>query len=151
MPGVVAIFTGHDFAHNLWGTIFKDQPILATDKVNYAGEGIALIIAKGREEAQRAKEKVIIEYTDLAPIMSIAEARAAESFIIPARKIERGEVDQAMKKAPLQIEGKITIQGHDHFYLESQVTIAYPLEDGQMEIHSSTQHPTETQHVVAHA
>ncbi len=151
MPGVVAIFTGHDFAHNLWGTIFKDQPILATDKVNYAGEGIALIIAKGREEAQRAKEKVIIEYTDLAPIMSIAEARAAESFIIPARKIERGEVDQAMKKAPLQIEGKITIQGHDHFYLESQASIAYPLEDGQIEIHSSSQHPTETQHVVAHA
>ncbi|WP_408096700.1 xanthine dehydrogenase molybdopterin binding subunit [Peredibacter sp. HCB2-198] len=150
-PGVVAVFTGHDFAHNMWGTIFKDQPLLATDKVQYAGEGIALIVATSIEAAQRAKHKTIIEYTDLAPIMSIQEARKHESFIIPARTIERGNVDEEMKKAPHTLEGNIVIQGHDHFYLESQVSIAYPLEDGQIEIHSSSQHPTETQHVVAHA
>lgn len=151
MPGVVEIFTGHDFADNHWGTIFRDQPILATDKVNFAGEGIALIVAETREAAQRAKQKVIIEYTDLEPVLSIEQARKTESFIIPARKIERGEVDKVMKEAPYTLEGKIIIQGHDHFYLESQVSIAYPLEDGQIEIHSSSQHPTETQHVVAHA
>jgi xanthine dehydrogenase large subunit len=151
MPGVVQIFTGHDFSHNLWGTIFKDQPILATDKVNYAGEGIAIVVAESFEEAQRAKEKIIIEYTDLTPVMSISEAKKSQSFIIPARKIERGKVDEAMKNASLTLEGKIIIQGHDHFYLESQASIAYPLEDGQIEIHSSSQHPTETQHVVAHA
>jgi xanthine dehydrogenase large subunit len=151
IPGVKAVFTGHDFANNLWGTIFKDQPLLATDKVNYAGEGIAIIVAESRETAQRAKHKVVIEYTDLAPILSIDEAKKAQSFIIPARKIERGDVDEEMKKAPHTLEGHIIIQGHDHFYLESQVSIAYPLEDGQIEIHSSSQHPTETQHVVAHA
>ena len=151
MPGVVEIFTGHDFHDNMWGTIFKDQPILATDKVQYAGEGIALIVAETLEAAQRAKHKIIIEYTDLGGIMSIDEAKKHESFIIPARKIERGHVDEEMKKAPHTLEGKIIIQGHDHFYLESQVSIAYPLEDGQIEIHSSSQHPTETQHVVAHA
>lgn len=151
MPGVVEVFTGHDFAHNLWGTIFKDQPILATDKVNYAGEGIAIVVAKSLEAAQRAKQKIIIEYTDLEPVLTIDEAKKNQSFIIPARKIERGNVETAMKEAPLQLDGKITIQGHDHFYLESQTSIAYPLEDGQFEIHSSSQHPTETQHVVAHA
>lgn len=150
-PGVVAVFTGHDFHDNYWGTIFKDQPILATDKVQYAGEGIALIVAETLEAAQRAKHKVIIEYTDLASVMSIAEARKHGSFIIPARTIERGNVDEEMKNAPHTIEGNIVIQGHDHFYLESQVSIAYPLEDGQIEVHSSSQHPTETQHVVAHA
>ena len=151
MPGVVEIFTGHDFADNLWGTIFRDQPILATDKVNHAGEGIALVVAESREAAQRAKSKIIIEYTDLAAVMSIDEAKKAESFIIPARKIERGDVEGAMKNSPFTLSGKIIIQGHDHFYLESQASIAYPLEDGQIEIHSSSQHPTETQHVVAHA
>lgn len=151
MPGVVEIFTGHDFAHNLWGTIFQDQPILATDKVHFAGEGIAIIVAETREAAQRAKHKIIIEYTDLAPVLSIEEAKKSESFIIPARKIERGDVDGAMKASPHTLQGKIVIQGHDHFYLESQASIAYPLEDGQVEIHSSSQHPTETQHVVAHA
>ncbi len=151
MPGVVAVFTGKDFHHNLWGTIFKDQPILAVDKVQYAGEGIALIVATSMEAAQRAKYKVIIEYTDLEAVLSIDEAKAKKSFIMDSRKIERGEVNSSMKLAPHKLSGKIIIQGHDHFYLESQVSIAYPLEDGQMELHSSSQHSTETQHVVAHA
>lgn len=150
-PGVVAVFSGRDFHDNYWGTIFKDQPLLAVDKVQFAGEGILLIVAETLEAAQRAKQKVIIEYTDLDAVMSIKEARKLESFIIPARKIERGEVDKAMKEAPEKLSGTITIQGHDHFYLESQVTVAYPMEDGQIEIHTSSQHPTESQHVVAHA
>lgn len=149
-PGVVAIFTGHDFHHNLWGTIFKDQPILATDKVQFAGEPIAIIVAENLEAAQRAKHKTIIEYVDLEAILSIENAKKSQSWVIPARKIERGEVDAVMAKAPHKISSKIEIQGHDHFYLESQVSIAYPLEDGQIEVHSSSQHPTETQHVVAH-
>lgn len=151
MPGVVAVFTGRDFHDNMWGTIFRDQPLLATDKVSYAGEGIAIIVAETLETAQRAKHKIIIEYTDLAAVLSISEARKQKSFIADARTIERGNVDEVMKNAPHTLEGMITIQGHDHFYLESQVSIAYPLEDGQLEIHSSSQHPTETQHVVAHA
>lgn len=149
-PKVITVFTGHDVPHNLWGTIFKDQPILAVDKVQFAGEPIALIVAETLEAAQRAKQKMIIEYVDLDPVLSIDKAREVKSFIGDERKIERGNVDEAMKEAPYILEGKIQIQGHDHFYLESQVSIAYPLEDGQIEIHSSSQHPTETQHVVAH-
>lgn len=151
MPKILAVFTGRDFPHNIWGAIFKDQPILAVDKVQYAGEGIAIIVAETLEAAQRAKSKVIIEYTDLEPVLSIADAIQKRSFIADARKIERGEVDHNMDLAPHKLHGKIIIQGHDHFYLESQVCIAYPMEDGQIEIHSSSQHPTETQHVVAHA
>ena len=151
MPGIVEIFTGRDFHDNTWGTIFKDQPLLATDKVQFAGEGIALIVAETLEAAQRAKHKIIIEYTDLEAILSIDDAKKKKSFIADARTIERGEVDENMSKSPHTLEGKIVIQGQDHFYLESQVSIAYPLEDGQLEIHSSSQHPTETQHVVAHA
>ena len=150
-PKVVAVFTGHDVHHNLWGTIFKDQPILATDKVQFAGEPIALIVAETLEAAQRAKQKMIIEYVDIDSVLTIEKAKSEKSFIGDRRKIERGDVNDAMKKAPHQLKGTISIQGHDHFYLESQVTIAYPLEDGQIEIHSSSQHPTETQHVVAHA
>lgn len=150
-PKVVAVFTAKDMPHNVWGAIFKDQPILADEKVQHAGEPIALIVAETMEAAQRAKQKMIIEYTDLDSVLSITKAREVKSFIGDRRKIERGNVDEAMKNAPHQISGAIEIQGHDHFYLESQATIAYPLEDGQIEIHSSSQHPTETQHVVAHA
>ena len=107
MPGVVEIFTGRDFTHNMWGTIFKDQPILAIDKVQYAGEGIAIVVAESLEAAQRAKHKIIIEYCDLEAILSIDEAKKKKSFIIDSRKIERGEVDNAMKAAPHTLEGKI--------------------------------------------
>jgi xanthine dehydrogenase large subunit len=150
-PKVIKVFTAKDIPHNLWGAIFKDQPILADEKVQFAGEPIALIVAETMEAAQRAKQKVVVEYSDLGAVLSIDQAKVVKSFIGDQRKIERGQVDEAMNSAPHKIQGKIEIQGHDHFYLESQATIAYPLEDGQIEIHSSSQHPTETQHVVAHA
>lgn len=150
-PKVVAVFTAKDIPHNVWGAIFKDQPILADEKVQFAGEGIALIVAETMEAAQRAKQKMIIEYTDLDSVLSIDKAKEMKSFIGDKRKIERGQVDEAMKSSPHTLSSSIKIQGHDHFYLESQATIAYPLEDGQIELHSSSQHPTETQHVVAHA
>ena len=150
-PKVLAVFTAKDFHDNFWGAIFKDQPLLAVDKVSFAGEPIALIAAETMEEAQYAKQRVVIEYEDLPAVMSIDQAKKSQNFIIPARTIERGDVDTTMKAAPHTLSGKIVIQGHDHFYLESNVSIAYPLEDGQIEVHSSSQHPTETQHVVAHA
>lgn len=148
---VVAVYTAKDFHHNMWGTIFKDQPLLADDIVQYAGEGIAIIAAKNIESAQRAKKNIVVEYVDLPGIMSIDEAIAAKSFIADSRFIERGNIEEAFASAPHTLSGQIRIQGADHFYLESQVTVAYPQEDGQIEIHSSSQHPTETQHVVAHA
>ena len=74
LPKVVAVFTGHDVHHNLWGTIFKDQPILAVDKVQFAGEPIALIVAETMEAAQRAKQKVVIEYVDIESVLSIDKA-----------------------------------------------------------------------------
>ncbi len=90
-PGVVAVYTGHQFKQNHWGTIFKDQPILATDKVQYAGEGIAIVMAESLEAAQRATAKAIIEYVELEPILSIQDAIKKKSFIIDARRIERGD------------------------------------------------------------
>jgi xanthine dehydrogenase large subunit len=148
---VIAVYTGEDFHHNLWGTIFQDQPLLATEKVQFAGEPIALIVAKTVEAAQYAKQRVEIEYEDLPAVMSIDQAKKEKSFIADSRYIRRGNLEKGFKKAEHTLEGKIQIQGHDHFYLESQTSIAYPLEDGQIEIHSSSQHPTETQHVVSHA
>jgi xanthine dehydrogenase large subunit len=149
--GVIAAYTGEDFAHNLWGTIFKDQPILATGKVQFAGEPIALLVGSDRVELQYAKQLVEVILEELPAIKSIDQARSQNSFIADARFIKRGSPDETLANCPNKISGRIVIQGADHFYLESQASIAYPLEDGQLEIHSSSQHPTETQHVVAHA
>lgn len=148
---VVAVYTAKDMPHNRWGTIFQDQPLLAEDTVQYAGEAIAIIVAKNTEAAQYAKQNIEIEYEDLPAIMSIQEAKEKQSFIGDRRFIKRGDLDLGFKQSDHTISGSIKIQGHDHFYLESQVSIVYPLEDGQLEVHTSSQHSTESQHVVAHA
>lgn len=148
---IIAVYTGTDVPNNLWGTIFQDQPLLATDRVQFAGEPIALIVAKSTEAAQYAKQIIEIEYEDLPSIMSIDEAKKQKSFIADSKFIRRGDLKLGFEKADHIIEDKIKIEGHDHFYLESQATVVYPLEDGQLEVHSSSQHSTETQHVVAHA
>jgi len=148
---VIAILTGNDFHLNRWGTIFQDQPILAVNEVQYAGEPIVAIVAKTREAARRAKSQIEIEYQELPAILTIEEAKKHGSFISEPRFIERGEVKKTLKESPHTLQGKLTIQGQDHFYLESQASVVYPLEDGQLEVHTSSQHPTETQHVIAHA
>ncbi|MFM7798178.1 MAG: molybdopterin cofactor-binding domain-containing protein, partial [Planctomycetota bacterium] len=84
-------------------------------------------------------------------IRSIDQAVAAGAFIGAERSIARGNADAALAAAPHRLSGTVVIEGADHFYLESQAAIAYPRADGPMEVHSSTQHPTETQHVVAEA
>lgn len=149
--GVLAVYTAKDFHGNLWGTIFKDQPLLAEDEARFVGEAIAVIVGETREAAAVGKSRVKVKYQVLKPILSIEQARAEKSFIAGPRKIERGDVEGAMKKALHRLSGHIVIRGADHFYLESQACIAYPKEDGQVEVHSSSQHPTEVQHVVAHA
>ena len=149
-PGVVGIYTAKDFHHNVWGTIFQDQPLLAELEVNFVGEAIAIIAATTKEAAREARALIEITYEKLPAILSITAAKNAKSFIGNERKIERGDVSSAFKSAPHQIEDKMIIRGQDHFYLESQATICYPKEDGQIEVHVSAQHPTEVQHVVTH-
>jgi xanthine dehydrogenase large subunit len=150
LPGVLAIYTARDFHLNFWGTIFRDQPLLADKEVNYVGEPVAIVAAESREIARKAKLLIDVDYEPLPAILSIDAAKAAESFIGARRKIERGHPVKAMAAAPRRLSGKIVIRGAEHFYLESQASIAYPMEDDQLEIHTSSQHPTETQHVVAH-
>ncbi len=150
VEGVVTVLTAKDLYHNLWGTIFQDQPLLADKKVCYVGEPIALIAAENKECLRVAKKKIQIQYKILPAISTISQAVKEKSFIGFERKIERGQVDQAFEKVDFTIKDKIVIQGADHFYLESQACIAYPKEQGQIEIHSSSQHPTEVQHVVCH-
>ena len=151
VSGVAGIFTGHDLHINIWGNIFHDQPFLAVDEVQYQGEAILVVAAETREALRDAKKKIKIDIEELKPILSIAEAREQKAFIGPMRTIERGDAAGALAQAQNRISGTIKMAGQDHFYLESQASIAYPREDGQIEIHSSSQHPSEVQQLVAEA
>jgi len=148
--GIEGVFSASDFSHNIWGTIFQDQPLLADQRVHYVGEVILVIAAQTQTQIDAAKRKIKIEYEDLSPILSIQQAIREQSFIAPERKIERGDVDFGMAASDRKLEGHLVIQGAEHFYLESQAAVVYPCDNGSLEIHCSVQHPTEVQHVVSH-
>lgn len=151
LPGVAGIFTAADLHHNLWGTIIQDQPLLAADEVCYCGEPIAVIAAEDAKTLREARRLIKLEIAPLPAILSIAEARAQGSFIAVERKIERGNLEQGLAQAEHVLSGCFQSKGQDHFYLESHLSIVYPLENDQLEVHASSQHPTEVQHLVAEA
>ena len=151
IAGVECAITAADVAHNMWGGIFADQPVIAAEQTHFVGEVVAVLGAQTKESLAQGLAAVVAQWEKLPDIRSIDEAVAQESFIGHLRTISRGDAQAALASSPHKIEGVLKIEGADHFYLESQAAVVYPREDGQLEVHSSTQHPTETQHVVAKA
>ena len=86
-----------------------------------------------------------------ANLLDIRAALAADSYVLPTQHLSRGQPREMLARAPHRLRGTLSIGGQDHFYLEGQIAIAIPQEDGALLIHSSTQHPSEVQQVVAHA
>lgn len=151
LEGVLGIYTAKDFPHNKWGTIVAEQPILIDDVIGYIDEPICLIAAMSHDVINAAKKLIKIDVLEEVPLLTIDQALAADKFICKATPFIRGDVESALLASPHRLKGVFVCGGQEHFYMESQASIAYPLENGQIEIHSSSQHPTETQHVVAHA
>ena len=151
IPGVVGVYTSKDLQQNIWGPIIHDQPLIVEREINFYGEVLAVIAAESQEAIQRAKEAIVLDIEVLEPVFTIDEAKTRQNFIGERRVIERGDLASAFDAAAHQLSGTFRCNGQDHFYLESQAAIVYPKEQGQLEVHASSQHPTETQHLVAEA
>ena len=148
--GIVDVLLAEDIPGlNDTGAVRHDEPLLARDVVNYAGQIVALVVGETQEYCRKAAELVRIEYEPLAPILTIQEAIAGNSFHTEPNFIRRGDVDKALAEAPLRLGGEFEIGGQDHFYLETQAALAEPGEDGAIRIVSSTQHPSEVQQIAA--
>ncbi len=151
-PGVVATLTAKDVpGKNDYGPVIADDPIFATTLVQYFGQSIFAVAARTVGEARRAARLAIIEYEDLKPILTAEAAVRAQSFVLPTERMQRGNPAAAIATAPHRLSGRIHIGGQDQFYLEGMIAYAVPKEDGTMQVYSSTQHPGEIQHQVAHA
>jgi xanthine dehydrogenase large subunit len=151
IPGVVGIFTAKDLHHNIWGTIKADQPILVEDEIGYRDEPACLIATETREAFLIAKKLLRFDIEEKTPALTIDEAMKRQDILCHPGPFHRGDPDSAIASATHQLSGELFLNGQEHFYMESQASIVYPLENGQLEVHSSSQHPTETQHVCAHA
>jgi len=150
-PGVLDVLTAGDIPGNndVSPTRCGDDPLLADSEIYFHGQVVFAIIAESYLEARLAASLANIKVTTKAPILTIDEALEAESFISEQRKIENGDWRKASRNAPYHINGVTETGGQDHFYLEGQISLAVPSEDGGVHVYCSTQHPSEVQHIVA--
>ena len=150
--GVVAVYTASDIpGENNCGPIIHDDPFLAVGKVEFLGQAVAVVVARDMLYAREAAKKAVVNVKELPAILTIDEAMAAKSFVMPPKGITRGTPAEAIKNAPHTIKGQTTCGQQEQFYLEGQITYAVPREDGQLTLYVSTQHPDGNQREAAAA
>lgn len=151
-PGVLALITAEDISgeNDISSTHRHDEPVFATKDILHHGQPLFAVVAETREQARRAAAQAKARYDEAPALLDIAAARAAGSDLVTEPlKLERGDVAAALAASPRRLKGSIAIGGQDHFYLEGQIALAIPGEDEDMLVLSSTQHPSEVQHMVA--
>ncbi len=149
-PGVVAVLNSADVpGRNDVSPIAGDDPLFADGEVLYHGQALFLVAAETREAARAAARLAHVDYEDRLALLDIAAARKAGSTIEDAKTFKLGDASAALRQAKHRLQSRIAIGGQDHFYLEGQVAMAVRGEDGDLTIYSSTQNPSEMQHVVA--
>ena len=134
---------------NQLNPLSHDEPCLANGTVNCIGQAMFLIAAETDEIAFEAEKLIKVEYEILEPILTIDQAIEKNSRLQPPRKIEIGNVDEALKKCKHTLSGSLKTGGQEHWYLETQAAVCVPGEDRDMTVFASSQNPTETQLVVA--
>lgn len=150
--GVVAVLTCADIPGlNDCGPIIHDDPILADGLVQYIGQPLFIVVADTHDNARRAARLAQVDYDDLPAILTPQAARAAQSYVLPPMRLARGDAQAAFARATHKVKGELYVGGQEQFYLEGQIAYAIPGEDRGMHVYCSTQHPSEMQHVVAHA
>jgi xanthine dehydrogenase large subunit len=152
MPGVRDIVLADDIpGDRILAAFAHDEPIFAFDTVQHIGQVIGLVVADSVMQARAAARKVKLDIEPLPAILTVKDALAAESYVLPPVFVKRGDAAKALAGAKHTLQGSFEVGGQEHFYLEGQIAYALPLEQNQWWIYSSTQHPGEIQHWVAHA
>jgi xanthine dehydrogenase large subunit len=150
LPGVHAVLFAEDVpGENQVGPVIHDEPLFAEGEVHFQGQTVALVLAESADVARRAAALVQVEYEPLPALLTMQAAVEAGSFLSEPHTIRRGEPEAALAAAPVRLSGECATGAQDHFYLETQVTLAAPGEDDAMHLWCSTQHPTEVQAIVA--
>lgn len=152
-PGVIGVLTAEDLpgSNDVSPTGRNDEPIFATEKVEFWGQPMFAVVAETRDAARRAAKLAQVTYEELPHALDPEAAQEADmGYVTPPLTLRRGNASDAMSKAAHRIKGKFRVGGQDHLYLEGHIAFAIPGEDDDVLVHSSTQHPSEAQHMVAH-
>ncbi|WP_407542263.1 xanthine dehydrogenase molybdopterin binding subunit (plasmid) [Deinococcus radiomollis] len=149
IPGVVRVLTAADVPGVNDSGVKHDEPLFPSEVMFY-GQAVCWVLADTEDAARLGAEAVVVEYKPLAAVLTLQEAVEQESFQGSRPTMRRGDVQAGLAQAAHVFSGDFEFGGQEHFYLETNAALAYTDESGQMFIQSSTQHPSETQEIVAH-
>jgi len=149
-PGVVAVLTPADIpGRNDIAPFAKDDPVFAEGEVRFLGQALFCVAAESLPKARAAAALAVVEYEDLPPLLTAEAAVAARSFIELSQTMRLGDARAAIAGAPRRVAGHLQVGGQEHFYLEGQIALVIPGEGADLHVWTSTQHPTETQEILA--
>lgn len=150
LKGVKAVLSYKDIpGQNQMGPVVHDEPCLAEKEVHCIGQAVVLIAAENEEIARAAEKLVQIEYELLEPVLTLREAIEKNTLLAPPRTMQRGDADAALRSSPFTLKGELETGAQEHWYLETQSALCIPGEGRELNVFSSTQHPSETQAIVA--
>ncbi len=152
-PGVVAVITSKDVPgkNDISPMHTLDEEILCSGEIHFHGQPLFAVAAESREIARRAVKLAEIDFEEMPSILGIDEAMEQQSWVAEPHEMKRGDPHEAIANSAHHLSGELRTGSQDHFYLEGQAAMAIPQEKGDMLIYSSTQHPSELQHLVAQA
>ncbi|NAO98545.1 xanthine dehydrogenase molybdopterin binding subunit [Halomonas sp. MG34] len=149
-PGVVDVITFHEVpGHTDIGPVFPGDPIFVDQAISYAGQCLFAVAATSLQAARRAVKLAAISIDEQPASLDPVAATEREEFVRPTHVQTRGDWQQALDQAEQLIEGELFVGGQEHFYLEGQACVVHPTEDEGVVVHTSNQHPSETQKLVA--
>ena len=151
-PGVRGVVLAADIPGDpRFATYGHDEAIFAIDRVEHVGQVVGLVVADSVMQARQAARLVQMDIEPLEALLTVQQALQARSHVLPPVTVRRGDAQAALSRAEHRLHGRLSVGGQEHFYLEGQIAYAVPREQGQWLVHSSTQHPGEVQHWIAHA
>jgi xanthine dehydrogenase large subunit len=151
VPGVVAVLGPADVpgANDISSSGKSIEPLFPDQVVEHWGQALALVLGETRDAALAGAAAITPRIDTLPAVLTVEDGLARGDFLLPPMVMRRGDAAAALAAAPRRLQGEFRCGGQEHFYLEGQVALAIPGEDGEQTIISSTQHPTEVQHIVA--
>ena len=150
VPGVLAVLSYKDIpGHNQMGPVVKDEPCLAAGEVICIGQAVYVIAAETEDQCLEAERKIKIEYERLDPILTLEKAIEKNNLLGPPRTMLRGDPDKALLSSRHMIKSELKTGAQEHWYLETQICLCTPGEGKEINVFSSSQHPSETQTLVA--
>lgn len=154
VDGVEAFFSADDIPeHNrAVGPVVHDEEVFISKEVTSQGQPLGAIIAVDQITAQKAARLVKVEYEEYENIIvSIEDAIKFKNYVPGTPKsLQIGNPDDKFNDCDYVIEGEVKMGGQEHFYLETHAAFAVPKEIDEIEVYSSTQHPSEIQKLIAH-